>query len=87
MLAALARRHGTRTPGILGDARTPADLGAHFGHTLYAAEVDYLIAQEWAIDTDDVLWRRTKCGLHLTAAQTAAVAAHLRARRAAGGFA
>jgi len=87
LLAALARRHGTRTPGVLGDARTPADLGAHFGHTLYAAEVDYLVAQEWASDTDDVLWRRTKCGLHLTAAQTAAVAAHLRARRGAGGCA
>ena len=80
LLAALARRHGTRTPRILADARAPADLGTHFGHTLYAAEIDYLVAQEWAIEADDVLWRRTKCGLHLSAAEHAAVAAYLRAR-------
>jgi D-erythritol 1-phosphate dehydrogenase len=85
LLAALARRHGTRTPSVLGEARAPADLGAHFGHTLYAAEIDYLVAQEWAIEADDVLWRRTKCGLHLSAAQSAAVAAYLRERRARGG--
>jgi glycerol-3-phosphate dehydrogenase len=80
LLAALARRHGTRTPAVLGDARTTTDLGAHFGHTLYAAEIDYLVAQEWAAEPADVLWRRTKCGLHLTAAQCAAVGDYLRAR-------
>ena len=76
--AALLRRHGTLTPRILGGAKTTSDLGKHFGHTLYAAEVDYLVAQEWACCADDVLWRRTKCGLHLSAAQRSAVAAHLR---------
>jgi glycerol-3-phosphate dehydrogenase len=80
LLAALARRHGTRTPRVLGDARGPADLGAHFGHTLYAAEIDYLAAHEWAIEADDVLWRRTKCGLHLRAEERDAVAAYLRSR-------
>ena len=81
LLAALARRHGSRAPRVLADARVPADLGAHFGHTLYAAEVDYLVAQEWAIEADDVLWRRTKCGLHMSADERSAVAAYLRARR------
>ena len=85
LLAALAHRHGTRTPRILGDARGPADLGAHFGHTLYAAEIDYLVAQEWAIEADDVLWRRTKCGLHLRAEERDAVAAYLRELRTRGG--
>jgi len=79
VLAALARRHGTRAPGILADVRAPADLGTHFGHTLYAAEIDYLVAQEWAIEADDVLWRRTKCGLHLSAEAREAVAGYLRA--------
>ena len=74
---ALLHRHGTRTPQILGQARTAQDLGTHFGHTLYAAEVDYLVAHEWARDAEDVLWRRTKCGLHLTAAQRSALAAYL----------
>ena len=78
LLAALARRHGTRAPIVLGDARGPADLGAHFGHTLYAAEVDYLVAHEWAVEADDVLWRRTKCALHLRADERDAVAAYLR---------
>jgi glycerol-3-phosphate dehydrogenase len=80
LLAALARRHGTRTPRVLGAARTPADLGRHFGDTLYVAEIDWLVAQEWAIEADDVLWRRTKCGLHLSGAERDAVAEYLRSR-------
>jgi glycerol-3-phosphate dehydrogenase len=76
--AALVRRHGTRTPRILGEAKTAGDLGTFFGHTLYAAEIDYLVAHEWARSADDVLWRRTKCGLHLTLDQRNAVAAYLR---------
>ena len=78
MRVALMRRHGTRTPRILGEAKTPGDLGTFFGHTLYAAEIDYLVAHEWAHSADDVLWRRTKCGLHLTVHQRNAVAAYLR---------
>jgi glycerol-3-phosphate dehydrogenase len=73
------------TPRVLGDARGPADLGAHFGHTLYAAEIDYLVAQEWATEADDVLWRRTKCGLHLRAEERDVVAAYLRELRTRGG--
>jgi D-erythritol 1-phosphate dehydrogenase len=74
---ALLRRHGTRSPRVLGEAKSPAELGTHFGHTLYAAEVDYLVSQEWARSAEDILWRRTKCGLHLTAAQRDRVAAYL----------
>jgi glycerol-3-phosphate dehydrogenase len=61
----------------LGQAKSTEDLGRHFGHTLYAAEVDYFVAQEWARTADDVLWRRTKCGLHLDADACAAVGAYL----------
>jgi len=74
---ALLHRHGTRTLRVLGQAKTTQDLGTHFGHTLYAAEVDYLVAHEWARSAEDVLWRRTKCGLHLTVAQQNALAAYL----------
>jgi glycerol-3-phosphate dehydrogenase len=76
--AALVRRHGTRTPRILDEAKTAGDLGTFFGHTLYAAEIDYVVAHEWAHSADDVLWRRTKCGLHLAPDQRNAVAAYLR---------
>ncbi len=79
-LEALLRRHGTRSPRVLSTARRPTELGAHFGSTLYAAEVDYMIEQEWARDADDVLWRRTKCGLHLSAVERASVAAYMRQR-------
>jgi glycerol-3-phosphate dehydrogenase len=34
------------------------------------------MAEEWAQSADDVLWRRTKCGLPMTAAQRQAVAAY-----------
>ncbi|HZI83580.1 MAG TPA: glycerol-3-phosphate dehydrogenase [Casimicrobiaceae bacterium] len=74
---ALVHRHGTRTPSVIGDARDVRELGRHFGHTLYAAEVDYLVAQEWARTAEDVLWRRTKCGLHLDAGARGEVARYL----------
>ena len=76
--AALLHRHGTRAARVLGESKTIDDLGIFFGHTLYAAEIDYLVAQEWAYSADDVLWRRTKCGLHLSAEQRGAVARYLR---------
>jgi glycerol-3-phosphate dehydrogenase len=76
LLRGLARRHGTRAPRILGQAKTMADLGQDFGAGLTAREVDYLMAEEWARSADDVLWRRTKCGLPMTIAQRDAVAAY-----------
>jgi glycerol-3-phosphate dehydrogenase len=62
---------------LAGDARGPADLGHHFGAGLYAREIDWLRREEWALSADDVLWRRTKTGLHLDAAARRAVAAHM----------
>jgi D-erythritol 1-phosphate dehydrogenase len=80
LLGALARRHGTRSSRVLGDAATVADLGQHFGDTLFAAEIEYMIAHEWATTAEDLLWRRTKCGLHMTAPQRDAVSNYLRDR-------
>jgi len=57
--------YGTRARVILGDAGSLDDLGTHFGADLYGAEVDYLVAQEWARTAQDVLWRRTKLGLRV----------------------
>ena len=59
----------------------PRDLGVDFGADLTAREVDYLVREEWARTADDVLWRRTKCGLPMTQAQRDAVAAYLGASR------
>ncbi len=58
----LARAHGTNAAAIL-----EADPGIHFGADLYQREVEYLVRAEWAMTADDILWRRTKLGLRLTA--------------------
>jgi len=76
-LRTLAKRHGTRAQLILGGARTPDDLGRNFGAGLTEGEVDYCIANEWARTADDILWRRTKCGLAMTPEQRTAVASYL----------
>jgi glycerol-3-phosphate dehydrogenase len=86
-LARLLRRHGMLAAAILAGARKEADLGENFGGGLYEAEVRYLIANEWARDAADVLWRRTKCGLHMTAAQRARVAQFMRDAAGTGGAA
>jgi glycerol-3-phosphate dehydrogenase len=62
----LARAYGTRVDRILGGARSMIDLGEHYGAGLTQAEVSYLLAHEWAMTVDDILWRRTKLGLHLS---------------------
>jgi glycerol-3-phosphate dehydrogenase len=79
LLRGLVRRHGTRVKAILGDAKDSAALGEDFGHGLTAAEIDYLVREEWARTGDDVLWRRTKCGLGMTDAQRARVVAYVAA--------
>ena len=72
----VAHRHGSHAPKVLGDAKSAADLGEDFGSGLTAREVTYLIHDEWARTADDVLWRRTKCGLPMTPLQREAVAAY-----------
>jgi glycerol-3-phosphate dehydrogenase len=66
LLRRYARAYGTRIERILADANGINDLGLHFGDDLYGREVEYLIEQEWAMATDDILWRRSKLGLHLS---------------------
>jgi glycerol-3-phosphate dehydrogenase len=80
LLHALTQRHGSRVPAVLTTARSVVDLGEHYGADLYAREVDYLIEQEWARETEDVLWRRTKMGLRLSPEQQGKLRAYM-ARR------
>jgi D-erythritol 1-phosphate dehydrogenase len=87
LLRGLAHRHGTLAVAILREAKTGADLGEDFGEGLTAAEIDYLVREEWARTGDDVLWRRTKCGLAMSAADRARVAAFVARAVAAAGVA
>ena len=75
----LLRLYGTKARVILGDAKSLADLGTHFGRDLYAAEVDYLCTVEWARTAQDILWRRTKLGLRVTPAEVQSLEAYLAA--------
>lgn len=71
------RTHGTHARAILDGAATLADLGRDFGGGLHEAELRWFLEREWARTAEDVLWRRTRLGLVLTAAQQAALAEHL----------
>lgn len=82
LLRPLARRHGTLATDVLGDAASPADLGEDFGAGLTEREVEHLVAHEWAREPDDVLWRRTKCGLAMTSAERERAAGYVRAAAA-----
>jgi len=62
-----ARAYGTRSRKLLNGASSVEDLGRDFGAGLHEAELRYLAAEEWARTAEDVLWRRSKLGLHLTA--------------------
>ena len=65
LLRRLARAYGTEAIQILGAASVPADLGEDFGAGLHAAEIEYLFAAEWARTAEDILYRRSKLGLHV----------------------
>ena len=60
-----AHAYGTRLERLLGTAGTLADLGSELLPQLYEREVEYLCREEFARTAQDILWRRTKLGLHL----------------------
>ena len=79
LLRRLVRSYGTRAAMLLGDATSTAELGVHFGADLFAREVDYLIANEWAVTAEDVLWRRSKLGLRVSAEDSRRLADYMAA--------
>ncbi len=60
-----ARSYGTRIDLVIGDARSLQDLGPEVLPQMYASEIAYLRREEWAQTAEDILWRRSKLGLHL----------------------
>ena len=73
----MARAYGTRIAILLGDATELDDIGGG----LSLREIDYLVTHEWARTAEDILWRRTKVGLHTGPETLAKVEAELAARR------
>jgi glycerol-3-phosphate dehydrogenase len=74
----LARSYGTRAWRILGCARDRASLGVDFGAGLSEAEVRYLTKEEFALDVEDIIWRRSKMGLRLSTSQIERLAAFMK---------
>jgi len=70
-----AHAHGSRIELLVGAASGLADLGEEVAPGLFEAELRHLMQTEWARTADDILWRRSKLGLHLTADQRRQVAA------------
>ena len=69
-----ARSYGTLYRSVIGAATCLHDLGAEVAPGVFAAELAYLRDHEWARTAEDVLWRRSKLGLHLDQTQQRAVA-------------
>jgi glycerol-3-phosphate dehydrogenase len=68
-IAALVGRHGSTTSRLLEQVARIGGPGRDFGGGLYEAEARWCAQYEWAHNADDVLWRRTKCGVGMSAAQ------------------
>lgn len=66
---ALLLRHGCNVLELLRGTTALQDLGAYYGASLYDREIRWFVDHEWAVSGEDVLWRRTRCGLHLSADQ------------------
>ena len=67
LLQRYARAYGTRIDALLAGKTALAQMGEEVASGLYAAEINYLRVQEWANSAQDILWRRSKLGLHLPA--------------------
>lgn len=82
--AGIARRwagaYGSRSAELLHGLEGVNDLGEDFGGGLHAREVAFLRDHEWACSAEDVLWRRSKLGLRLDAAQVARLQAWMEGR-------
>ena len=77
----LVRHYGAEARTMLGARRLDADCGRDFGGDLTEAEVVHLMDREFARRAEDVVWRRTKSGLRMNAAEIAALDGWMKARR------
>ncbi|OWU83741.1 glycerol-3-phosphate dehydrogenase [Oceanicola sp. 22II-s10i] len=77
----LVRAYGTEARALIGGAASADQMGPDFGATLTGAEVAWLMDREYARTAEDVVWRRSKLGLRLSAEQIAALDEWMTERR------
>ena len=73
LLHRYARAYGSRIERVLHGVHTLQDLGPALAADLYPKEIQYLMDNEWARSADDILWRRSKLGLHTPASTMSAL--------------
>ncbi len=74
VLARMLRCYGAEIDLVLAGAEGLNDLGPDLGAGLFAQEIAWMKDHEFARTAEDVLWRRTKRGLHLDPAGQARAA-------------
>jgi len=77
IMARLMHLYGTRSELLLHGATAIEHLGRDFGAGLYEAEIRYLVKYEWAREAQDILYRRTKLGLHMSPDQRTALETYM----------
>jgi glycerol-3-phosphate dehydrogenase len=82
LVARYVRAYGTRIDTLLAGRHRAEDMGEEIAPGLYQAEVEYLMQHEWAVTAADILWRRSKLGLHLPGGTEQKLDAWLQARNA-----
>ncbi|QAU32868.1 glycerol-3-phosphate dehydrogenase [Janthinobacterium sp. 17J80-10] len=70
-----AHAYGSRMDHLLHDCSSLSDLGLEILPGLYEIEARQWMQREWALTADDMLWRRSKLGLHVPADGPAILAA------------
>ena len=73
----LVRAYGTDAPLMFDGVASEQDLGTHFGHGIYARELDWVITHEWVMTAEDYLWRRTKMGLRVDIKEQIAISKYI----------
>jgi glycerol-3-phosphate dehydrogenase len=63
----LVRAYGSDLDALLDGASGANALGDDYGAGFSERELEWLVAREWARTAEDVLWRRSKLGLHMPA--------------------
>ncbi|MCF6293616.1 MAG: hypothetical protein L3J04_09505, partial [Robiginitomaculum sp.] len=80
LLYRYARAYGSRMDNFLHHTKKISDMGVHHGDDVFQVEIDYLLNHEWAQTTEDIIWRRSKLGLHISNQTLGSIEALLQSR-------
>jgi glycerol-3-phosphate dehydrogenase len=76
-----AKAYGTRIDKLLKNCHRIDDMGLEIAPGLFTVEMEYWLRYEWAVDAHDMLWRRSKLGLHLSKDEVEKINAWIAARK------